>query len=187
LDRTILLTDTLDRAAVDLFPFGHPSPGTQTRASDVVLHAGDLDTFAGTYEDTGYGSIVLCSSHRPSSACKIVLSNFKKIDGSLKDNLYGYFSSPVMVSKEIRLVALNANVFSYQATALFPDGYGSNTTAFEVNLLSREAGVEARFVVSEDGSVRGFGLFGMAGEVLERERTATTIEDQAEVWFKRVD
>jgi hypothetical protein len=172
---------------MDLFSLDRPHFGPHAGASDVVLNAGDLDTFAGTYGDPGYGSLVLCSSHRPSSRCETVLSNFTKLDGSPNNTVYGYYKSPVMVAKEIRLVALNTNVFSYQATTLFPDGYGSNTTAFEVNLLPREAGVEARFVVDEDGSVRGFGLFGMAGEVLERERTATTIEEQAEVWFKKVD
>jgi hypothetical protein len=172
---------------MDLFSLDRPHFGTHAGASDVVLNADDLDAFAGTYEDPGYGSLVLCSSHRPSSRCETVLSNFKKLDGSPNNTVYGYYKSPVMIAKEIRLVALDTNVFNYQATTLFPDGYGANTTAFEVNLLPREAGVEARFVAGEDGSVRGFGLFGLAGEVLERERTATTIEDQAEVWFKKAD
>jgi hypothetical protein len=159
--------------------------------SDEIPHGSEdahgLEAYAGTYTDAGYGTWVLCSTGRPSSACRHVLSAFEKKDGRLADDaIYGYFRSPTLLAKEIRLAARKDRTsFMLHATTLFPDGYGADSAPFEVDLLAGAA-VQARFQLNGDGSIRGFGLFGLAGPVLEREREMETIEGQAEVWFNRV-
>jgi len=69
-------------------------------------------------------------------------------------------------------------------TALFPNGYGNDTTPFE---MSETAGymAKAKFVV-EEGKVVGFGLVGTVGQMTERERLGGSVKDVADVWLERV-
>lgn len=81
-----------------------------------------------------------------------------------------------------------ANTFTFIPTSLFPQGYGRNETPFELALInsSEPAPLYVRFAVAADGQVQSFGLFGLIGEVTEREWLGVTAEERAEVWFERV-
>jgi hypothetical protein len=157
------------------------------------LSASELDLFAGVYSDPGYGNITLCPFVHPSATCRTVLDEFTIVQGELDTTqLYGYYNWPKMWAKYIILTpqsepksgAASSLTFYADTTTIFPHGYGANTTVFQED--SNDEGVRAEFVVNEEGTVRGFGMFGMAGEVLRREKEGRTIEEKAEVWFTKV-
>jgi hypothetical protein len=76
------------------------------------------------------------------------------------------------------------NKFLVQLTSLFPEGYGRDSTPFETAEIGTSEST-AEFVV-ENGKVVGFGLFGLVGQLTERERIQTTVKDRAEAWFDKV-
>jgi hypothetical protein len=84
----------------------------------------------------------------------------------------------------LRLKRIGNTKFSFTGVELFPEGYGRDTSPFAFWEGVDEA--YAEFVVNEMGVVVGFGIFGLVGEVTERERTGVTVQDRAEVWFSRV-
>jgi hypothetical protein len=158
-----------------------------------LLNTLDLVPFAGVYFDPGYGNITLCPFVDPSAVCRTVLDEFTALQGELDTTqLYGYYNWPKMWVKYIILTPQSKSAsgsaltltFDVDTTTIFPHGYGANTTAFEEDLSF--LATRADFVVNKEGAVKGFGLFGMAGEVLRREREGRTVEEKAEVWFMKV-
>jgi hypothetical protein len=153
----------------------------------------DLGLFAGVYYDPGYGNITLCPFVHPSAACRTVLDEFTALQGELDTSqLYGYYNWPKIWAKYIILTPQSGSVsgsastitFDADTTTIFPRGYGVNTTVFQEG--SNDEGVRAEFVMDKEGTVRGFGMFGLAGEVLRREKEGRTVEEKAEVWFTKV-
>lgn len=154
----------------------------------------DVESLAGTYTDAGYGTVILCSAAHPSNDCKSVLGNYSTLGPLDKNSVYGYFSPEKFWAKTISLTPMTpsnlssveaaAQTFSFEATSIFPTGYGANKTAFEYP-YTRRKDVRAEFTRGGDGKVKGFGLFGIAGPVLEREVDGKTVEEKAEVWFAK--
>lgn len=73
-----------------------------------------------------------------------------------------------------------------QPTNLYPKGYGKDKTPFETALDGvNPEGATVQFVVEGD-EVIGFGLTSLIGEVTERERLGSTVEEKAEVWFRKI-
>jgi hypothetical protein len=169
----------------------------------------------GTYTDPGYGNITLCSFVNPSSACRQVLDDFATLQGGDTEldttKLYGYFDRPTILAKYVVLTPQSTHMsstgststvtFGLVATTIFPQGYGANTTAFQIGVDGDFPIFRAEFVVEvgRDGSkdmvadaddhatvVKGLGLFGLAGEAFRREREGKTVEEKAEVWFSKV-
>jgi hypothetical protein len=152
-----------------------------------------MGPFAGVYFDPGYGNITLCPFADPSAACRTVLDDFMALRSKLDTSqLYGYYNWPKMWASYIVLTPRSNSAsgsvsnmsFDVEPTTIFPYGYGANTTAFEEDLNVLAA--RAEFFVNKEGAVEGFGLFGMAGEVLRREKEGRTVEEKAEVWFTKV-
>ena len=87
-----------------------------------------------------------------------------------------------MGPSHVRMRHRQGLIFDFYLAALYPNGYGKDTTPF-----MRENGVEGgiEFVV-EDGEVVGFGVSGLVGRLTERARTYESVRDRAEVWFDRV-
>ncbi|KAG2063760.1 beta-lactamase transpeptidase-like protein [Suillus decipiens] len=151
---------------------------------DVVGLELALEEFSGTYTSAGYGSITFCTPFGSSSYCKDVISDLAAVDGgksSVPQSIQLLAAWPRLWSSHIRGVHRSANTFAVQYISLFPEGCGRDRTPFETTTLESTA----EFVV-EDGKVVGFGLFGMVGQLTERERTHTTVKDRAEVWFDKV-
>jgi hypothetical protein len=169
----------------------------------------------GTYTDPGYGNITLCSFVNPSSACRPVLDDFATLQGGDTEldttKLYGYFDRPTILAKYVVLTPQSTHVssegststvtFGLVATTIFPQGYGANTTAFQIGVDGDFPVFRGEFVVDLEGDgcrdgdvdsvdyatvVKGFGLFGLAGEAFRREREGKTVEEKAEVWFSKV-
>ncbi|KAG1859372.1 beta-lactamase/transpeptidase-like protein [Suillus subalutaceus] len=146
-----------------------------------------LEEFTGTYTNAGYGAITFCSPSSSSSYCQDVISDFTAVDAgksTAPQSVQLFAAWPRIWSSHIRGVHRSGNTFVVHPTSLFPEGYGRDTTPFETSEIgSSEA--TAEFVV-EDGKVVGFGLVGLVGQPTKRERTYTTVKDQAEVWFDKV-
>ena len=151
--------------------------------------------FTGTYANAGYGSFTLCAPASTSHHCSRVLSTFDAIDStkphaSATGKEILYIAWPRIGTSHLRFVRLNeggdGNVFSMQPTNLYPEGYGKDETPFETALDGvNPEGATVQFVI-ERGEVTGFGLTGFVGEVTERERLGSTVEEKAEVWFRKV-
>jgi hypothetical protein len=74
--------------------------------------------------------------------------------------------------------------FELHYTQVFPQGFGADERPFEYG-GSPGSGPRTVFSLME-GNIRGFGIFGFAGQVLIREKLGRNIQERAEVWFDKV-
>ncbi|KAI0351246.1 beta-lactamase/transpeptidase-like protein [Trametes cingulata] len=145
----------------------------------------DLDAYTGTYNARGYGSITLCSPLSTSHYCAGVLSDFASL-GPLDvstPQLYGTYVT--LWSTHAHLRHRSGDTFDIWATAIFPRGYGKNTTAFQ----TFETGEgEGRVVFSiKENKVTGFSLIIDEAAFAARERrTGGTVEETGDAWFTKV-
>ncbi|KAH9919588.1 beta-lactamase/transpeptidase-like protein [Fomitopsis serialis] len=162
----------------------------------------DLDAFSGTYTNPGYGALILCSTQSTSHHCLSVLSSFAPFISPTP------FPSPIPVpapapqttpelyaawpriwSTHVRLSHTAGTDFGLQFTALFPEGYGENRTAFETSETGESEG-RAVFVLEGEGEkarVLGFGMEIDAEAVEARKRAgAGDAKGWADAWFERV-
>ncbi|KAG1805214.1 beta-lactamase/transpeptidase-like protein [Suillus subaureus] len=146
-----------------------------------------LEEFSGTYANAGYGAITFCSPSGSTSYCQDVISDFAAVDGgksSAPQTVQLFAAWPRIWSSHIRVVHRSGSTFVVQYTSLFPEGYGRDRTPFETAEIGTSEAT-ADFVV-ENGKVVGFGLVGLVGQLMERERTQATVKNRAEVWFDKV-
>lgn len=167
----------------------------------------DLEVFAGTYRDPGYGEYVFCPPPRSASLggmtsrCTEVFdaySSLENVTALSHKKLYGYMVRPSIWADYLTLSLLpdssasnnvttrlnntekNVN-FELHYTRVFPKGYGADTNPYEYDFW-KSAGFRAVFPY-EDDNVVGFGIFGFAGVVLEREKRGRSVQERAEAWF----
>ncbi len=145
-----------------------------------------MEAYTGAYRAPGYNQISLCSPLRPSSDCKDVLSDFATLDSpsSANHSLYSAFNS--IWATHIRLQHFSGDVFNITFTALFPHGFGRNTSAFETAETSTSDGW-VEFVVDE-GRVHGFALFIDRDAVEARKRRIgvdNVVLETADAWFAK--
>jgi hypothetical protein len=138
------------------------------------------------------------------SRCTDVLAAFKQFNEARSDTLYGFWDR--IVSNAFRLVRVpddavdqwGNSTFSFRPTNLHPHGYGKNTSAFEMDDLQSYTSPEAGdgriiFQVATEDEIKetvveGFGWEGTVdwGVVPERQKKGETIEERADVWFRKV-
>lgn len=192
-----------------------PSPRTISRRVGSSLSVLTNIDLTGTYYNRGYGSITFCSaaSTATSSVCLDLLANFSAVDSvsgsgfNASDPKGGELvASPgKFFAPQIRLVPSgsapstdasgNTTIdFIIVVEALFPEGYGVNTTAFEELL----GDANATFVIGGAGTsgsdgnstsgatVYGFGVSGTVGAETDRERRGGSVEETADVWFGKL-
>ncbi|KII86430.1 hypothetical protein PLICRDRAFT_44025 [Plicaturopsis crispa FD-325 SS-3] len=145
----------------------------------------EIGEYAGTYSNPGYGAFTLCSTLDTSPYCQQVADDFAAVDAQQAepptgDQLIGAWSR--IWGTHVRFIHKDEDNFAATFPALFPRGYGANSTAFAFDGLTPYA--VAKFVV-EGGEVVGFGLFRLEGET-ERERTESSVQAGADVWFDKV-
>jgi hypothetical protein len=176
-----------------------PRQGSKQDLGHYATDEIDPDVFAGTYTDPGYGTITLCAPSSTSQHCTQVLSEFAAITSSTQSssivhmaNTTLYASFPRVWCSHFRLVrcpsrdAGKGPAFVRVPTVLFPRGYGSNRSPFEIaGDEDVQEGATVRFVI-EDGKVKGMSVTGLVGEITERERTARSVEEGSDVWLTRV-
>ncbi|OJA11009.1 hypothetical protein AZE42_11311, partial [Rhizopogon vesiculosus] len=127
---------------------------------DIVNLELPLEEFSGTYTDPGYGTFTFCSPSSSSSHCQQVITNFTAVDSvqsSAPSSPQLLAAWPRVWTSHIRAVHQSGNKFVLLWTALFPEGYGRDSTPFETAEIGTSEAT-AEFVV-EDGKVVGFGLF----------------------------
>lgn len=117
-----------------------------------------LDDYAGTYHNPGYGAFTLCPPSSNSSYCTQVKSDFTSICSDEKLRLLAAW--PRVWSSHLRMVHFDDNIFIVEFTALFPRGYGVNTSPFEV-----KGDTSSVKFITEDGRVIGFELRSIEGRV----------------------
>ncbi|KAI0318417.1 beta-lactamase/transpeptidase-like protein [Amylostereum chailletii] len=147
--------------------------------------------FSGTYHNTGYGTIILCSAFDTSSYCRHVLLSFRAIDGGAHNDTHEaeYFAVwPRVRTTHLRFspIAHMGSQHRYNAvlTSLFPWGYGWDRRPFET---PEELGY-VDFVIDErTGGVLGFGLVTTDGEEAARKRKGRSVEERADAWFIKVE
>lgn len=184
----------LHLAFVSLLQESAPSLQHGQEPSDVTAETPiELDKYAGTYSNAGYGSVTLCDSSNSlnSSYCAQVLSDFAIVDSHKPNQLTSsLLAKPQLFAKwsrlwstHVRLIHLSdSKSVNIQITTLFTDGFGVDKTPFET-FENGEGEVVAEFVV-EDGRVLGLGVFGIPGDLTKRR--GDTVQARAEVWFDKI-
>ena len=131
---------------------------------------------AGTYYSTGYGEVVLCNLNS-SSSCESVLDDFRSLNKSLSPaDLFASWNSP-WVSR-VQFTYTSANQYLISLGAIYPEGYGKNTTPFS----TLSPGTIAQFEV-ENGIVIGFGFNDTDVSDLT---WAGSVESSSVVWYAKV-
>lgn len=156
-----------------------------------------LDAYAGTYHDAAYGTITLCAfSASESDYCSHVLEQFVPIDAqaspadiSTNSTHVLYAAFPRVWSTHMRLRHTNRNSFAVTLSALFPHGFGRDTTPFEQ--YESQVGVgRAEFVVDGDtGAVVGFTLITEEEAAVARARASRdggAPKAIGDAWFTKV-
>lgn len=141
--------------------------------------------YAGTYLNKGYGAITLCAYSSSSHHCTALLSDFGSLEPfgrPSKTALYAHF--PRIWSSHMRFSHRTNDTFSLEATAVFPNGYGKNTTAFETYETGEGEG-RVEFIV-EDKKVKGFAMVFDEDAATSRSKAGGGIEDTADAWFVKV-
>jgi hypothetical protein len=141
-----------------------------------------LEELAGTYSNPGYGEpLTFCAPSDTSDACAAVLSNFTATSGGALDAHTLYAAWPRVWSTHVALSRRNGSAsFDFHPLALFPGGYGRNSTPF-AGLFDQDA--RAEFGLSEDGQVLGLGV--VFPEWPESYDAEGTPRERAEAWFVR--
>ena len=169
-----------------------PTPPTQHDSTDTGTEPLPLalEAYAGTYRDSAYGDLTLCVPSSTSKLCADVLEAFAPIDapGGLSswpnDTLYAAF--PSVWSTHIRLRHTAGGSFAVTLPALFPHGYGRNTTPFEY--YESQVGVgRAEFVSENGGAVVGFALITEEQAAIARaRRNGGEPREVGDAWFVKV-
>jgi hypothetical protein len=131
----------------------------------------------------GYGAMILCAPSSTSDTCKDVFTAFGSLASanSTPEVLYGHF--PRVWASHVRVRHQQGNTFLLDLTTPYPQGFGADTSPFEV--LAGTAPIVFELSADEEGVV-GFGLFGVDGDGVVPPLGNATVEDVADVWFKRV-
>ncbi|KAI0363941.1 beta-lactamase/transpeptidase-like protein [Pilatotrama ljubarskyi] len=157
-------------------------PAQPTRESTPSL---DLEAYAGTYTSPGYATLTLCSPLSTSHYCAGVLSDFSSLGPLDVDTPQLYGAYLTLFSTHARLRHHSDDTFNIWLTALFPHGYGKNTTAFETYETGEGEG-QVVFSIKE-GKVVGFSLIADKAAVAARQRrTQGPLEKTADAWFTKV-
>ena len=157
------------------------SRSTRPQHAHVTARADSSETpsyldLAGTYYSTGYGEVVLCDVNS-SSSCESVLDDFRSLNKSLSPaDLFASWNSP-WVSR-VQFTYTSANQYLISLGAIYPEGYGKNTTPFS----TLSPGTIAQFEV-ENGIVIGFGFNDTDVSDLT---WAGSVESSSVVWFAKV-
>ena len=151
----------------------------------------DIEKYTGTYHDPGYGTISFCTPQTDTPACKEVITEFTPIQNIVYETnsssewpLGLYAKHPRLFSSHIRVVPKEGDLFKLIFTYLFPEGYGRNSTAFEM-WAPGLADSDAQFVV-KDEKVIGFGLYNMLPMPSERQLAGGDVKEFSDVWFSKI-
>lgn len=148
-----------------------------------------LDEYTGVYTSPGYPNITVCAPTSHSVECELALEDFAHLeDLDRSQSLYLIF--PTIWLSNGRLRHTRDNIFGLSVTALFPHGYGKDTSPFEIWNPMEPDTIFAEFVVeaSEGGhtEVVGMAVNGLVDELTERQRMGGSIEETAEIYFVKV-
>ncbi|KAI0318427.1 beta-lactamase/transpeptidase-like protein [Amylostereum chailletii] len=169
-------------------PSHQPGLVTPTPSNSETREAMPAFDFTGTYHDNGYGHFIVCNTTTSSDYCHQVLADFKAVDPHTPAPTELYASYPRLWSTHLRFTHVKDHRFYVKPTALFPVGYGKNTTPFEVPFdggVGEDGFAIADFVV-EDGKVVGFGFSGTVAQKTMMQKKGGSVKETAEAWFERV-
>ncbi|KAH9886942.1 beta-lactamase/transpeptidase-like protein [Cubamyces lactineus] len=170
-----------DASAASSNPVDAGSKGA-TYASSGTLSL-DLEAYTGTYSAPGYGALTLCSAQSTSHYCDEVLQDFAALRPLPISEPYLYGAYKTMWSTHVRLNHSIGDAFHATFPALFPHGYGKNTSAFGTYETGSDAWVEFAVV---DGQVEGCSLVVDEEAVTaRRRRQGGALRDIADAWFEK--
>lgn len=152
-----------------------------------------LEAYVGTYANAGYNTIRLCAPTSTSDDCPEVLDAFNRVDpiSPYKSQSSLYASYRGLWSSHLRLTHLldeGEHTFRAQFPYLFPNGFGKNTTGFQMMELGLSEAT-MKFVFEGQGVERrvvGIGMYRLSNEMSERQRLGGSIQETADVWWEPV-
>ncbi|EJF60228.1 beta-lactamase/transpeptidase-like protein [Dichomitus squalens LYAD-421 SS1] len=143
-----------------------------------------LEDYTGLYTAPGYLPIRLCSTSIYSKYCRDIISDFATLHNAstLENTLYATF--PNVWASHVRLDHFSGDVFNITFTALFPSGYGQNTTAFETAETGESEGW-VEFKVAK-GEVEGFSLvIDHAAHESRTRKIGSELTETGDAWFAK--
>ncbi|PIL26220.1 hypothetical protein GSI_11975 [Ganoderma sinense ZZ0214-1] len=167
---------------------GPSTPVPTQQPAEVTPPSLDWIAYTGLYKsDDGYLPVTLCSSQSDSTHCRAVVSDFATLDSAIAVATSLYSTYPAVWASHLRLQHFSGDVFNFTFTALFPHGYGQNTSAFE----QFESGVTSGWVEFQvdaaKGAVEGFSLVRDLNVCAARARkTGGALSETADAWFGKV-
>lgn len=160
---------------------------TPVHASDVVDGI-PVEHYTGEYHDLGYGTIFLCAPGSKSPPCAMILSDWISVspNGQLDhDTLYG--TLPNIWRTHIKLrrtrTASGSETYSADTVAIFPHGYGRDSTPFEYGSMEGRFTAECE-VDKHSARVTGCAFIGIEDG---RPWKGETIRERAGVFFHKVE
>lgn len=160
----------------------HPEAASESAPAPTV----DL---TGVYNAAGYGAgFELCSLTSTSSACARTLADYATVAAASGRSLSEtdlYASWPRLWGDSLRLEHISGTRYALRLTALYPQGYGKNKTAFEISQGGQVGEAPWADFLLKDGQVVGFALSGTVGEETMLEKEGGGIAETADAWFAR--
>ncbi|KAH9922373.1 beta-lactamase/transpeptidase-like protein [Fomitopsis serialis] len=172
--------------------------GSYEEITTVVL-AASLTRYTGIYANAAYGNFTLCAPTTKTGYCDRVLADFAACD-ELGEHPGLYAAYPRFTSSHIRLTpdpterprrdveslapGEKLDAWDLEFIALFPDGYGKDTTPF-VYRVEEGSTMDVQCVVRA-GVVVGCGIVNVTGEEGRTLREGP-LNEVADVWFQKIE
>lgn len=160
---------------------------TPVHASD-VMDGIPVEHYTGEYHDLGYGTIFLCAPGSKSPPCAMILSDWISVSPNVQldhDTLYG--TLPNIWRTHIKLrrtrTASGSETYSADTVAIFPHGYGRDSTPFEYGSMEGSFTAECE-VDKHSARVTGCAFIGIEDG---RPWKGETIRERAGVFFHKVE
>lgn len=166
--------------------------GTQAPLRAVQPTPFDLEAYAGTYMNGGYGNLTLCTRSTTSAYCDRVRAAFALThNGTLTPVLLSEWTC--LLASHIRLTPLPdaraPGTFRLDTHFLFPEGCGEDRSPFDYEMfLPHEFGYYTQCVTGEaieGGGAGGCAVF-LTAEAYTDVKEGAPLHEQADVWFEKV-
>lgn len=166
-----------------LAPGGTQAPFRATQGAPL-----DLEAYAGTYTNGGYGNLTLCAPATASPYCDRVRTAFTFTHSNTLAPAALLSEWTCLIASHVRLAPLPdaRGTFRLDTHFLFPEGYGEDRSPFDYEMfLPHEFGYYTQCVTGEAVEDEGCAVFLTTGAYVGVKEGVPLCE-QADVWFEKV-
>lgn len=164
--------------------------GAQSPFRAVPQAALDLEAYAGTYTNGGYGNLTLCAPATASPYCVRARAAFALTHNGTLAPAALLSEWTCLIASHVRLTPLPdaraPGTFRLDTHFLFPEGYGEDRSPFDYEMfLPHEFGYYTQCAIGEAVEDEGCGVF-LTAEAYMSVKEDVPLREQADVWFEKV-